>query len=118
MSSCMNANASSTFWRLLAAPRPAANANISTASTVTSRRQVAQNICAERTCCQFDIGAGRTYVAEMEERIANLLGALALAVIDRVEAAARATLQHGGETPAALVVIGYGQGMSNDMLRR
>jgi DNA-binding MarR family transcriptional regulator len=54
----------------------------------------------------------------MEERIANLLGALALAVIDRVEAAARATLQHGGETPAALVVIGYGKGMSNDMLRR
>jgi DNA-binding MarR family transcriptional regulator len=54
----------------------------------------------------------------MEERIANLLGALALAVIDRVETAARAIVQHGGETPAALVVIGYGKGMSNDMLRR
>ncbi len=46
------------------------------------------------------------------------MGALALAVIDRVEAAARGTLQHGGETPAALVVIGYGRGLSNDMLRR
>jgi MarR family transcriptional regulator, negative regulator of the multidrug operon emrRAB len=54
----------------------------------------------------------------MEERIANLLGAMALAVIDRVETAARATLKHGGETPAALVVIGYGKGMSNDTLRR
>jgi MarR family transcriptional regulator, negative regulator of the multidrug operon emrRAB len=66
----------------------------------------------------IDICARRTYPIEMEDRIANLLGALALAVIDRVEAAARATLQHGGETPAALVVIGYSEGMTNDTLRR
>jgi|SRR6516164_8796480 DNA-binding MarR family transcriptional regulator len=54
----------------------------------------------------------------MTLRTANLLGALSLAVVDRVEAAAREILDHGGETPAALVVIGYGQGLSNDMLRR
>jgi DNA-binding MarR family transcriptional regulator len=54
----------------------------------------------------------------MTDRTANLLGALSLAVADQVEAAARDILDHGGETPAALVVIGYGAGISNDMLRR
>ena len=54
----------------------------------------------------------------MTHRTANLLGALSLALVDRVEAAAREILDHGGETPAALVVIGYGSGLSNDMLRR
>lgn len=54
----------------------------------------------------------------MTKRAANLLGALALAVVDRVEVAAREVLDHGGETPAALVVIGYGAGLSNDALRR
>lgn len=50
---------------------------------------------------------------------ANLLGVVALAVSDRIAAAAHAALQHGGETPAALVVIGYGGGgLSNDQLRR
>jgi DNA-binding MarR family transcriptional regulator len=53
-----------------------------------------------------------------EPEIANLLGALALAVIDRIEQGARDIIGHGGETPAALVVIGYGPGMTNDMLRR
>ncbi|QOG16853.1 DNA-binding transcriptional regulator, MarR family [Bradyrhizobium arachidis] len=54
----------------------------------------------------------------METGIANLLGALSLAVMDRIEQGAREVIGRGGETPAALVVIGYGQGMTNDKLRR
>lgn len=54
----------------------------------------------------------------MTDRTANLLGALGLAVADRIAATARDILQHAGETPAALVVIGYGLGPSNDQLRR
>ena len=54
----------------------------------------------------------------MTDRTANLLGALGLAVSDRISETARKTLNHAGETPAALVVIGYGLGPSNDMLRR
>jgi MarR family transcriptional repressor of emrRAB len=54
----------------------------------------------------------------METGIANLLGALSLAVMDRIEQGAREVVGRGGETPAALVVIGYGQGMTNDTLRR
>jgi DNA-binding MarR family transcriptional regulator len=54
----------------------------------------------------------------MVDRTANLLGVLGLAVAARIEAAARASLRHGGETPAAVVVIGYGLGPSNDELRR
>lgn len=54
----------------------------------------------------------------MNDRAANLLGAVALAVADRIEHAGRAVLKHAGETPAALVVIGYGLGPSNDRLRQ
>ena len=54
----------------------------------------------------------------MIDRTANLLGVVGLAVADRIEDAARDVLRHGGETPAALVVIGYGCGPSNDQLRR
>ena len=54
----------------------------------------------------------------MIERIANLLGAVGLAVADRIEETARDIVKHAGETPAALVVIGYGFGPSNDQLRR
>jgi hypothetical protein len=57
-------------------------------------------------------------MAGMETGIANLLGALSLAVMDRIEQGAREVVGRGGETPAALVVIGYGQGMTNDTLRR
>jgi DNA-binding MarR family transcriptional regulator len=49
---------------------------------------------------------------------ANLLGALGLAVADRIAAAAHDIINHAGETPAALVVIGYGHGPSNDALRQ
>ncbi len=54
----------------------------------------------------------------MEPEIANLLGALSLAVMDRIEQGARDIIGHAGETPAALIVIGYGPGMTNDKLRR
>jgi len=54
----------------------------------------------------------------MIERTANLLGVVGLAVADLIEKAARETLNHAGETPAAVVVIGYGLGPSNDQLRR
>ncbi len=54
----------------------------------------------------------------MTDRTANLLGVLGLAVADRIGDVARDILRHGGETPAALVVIGYGSGPSNDQLRR
>ena len=54
----------------------------------------------------------------MDTGTANLLGALSLAVMDRIEQGARQVVGRGGETPAALVVIGYGEGMTNDKLRR
>lgn len=54
----------------------------------------------------------------MSDRTANLLGVVGLAVADAIEQAARKILKHAGETPAALVVIGYGLGPSNDQLRR
>jgi MarR family transcriptional regulator, negative regulator of the multidrug operon emrRAB len=54
----------------------------------------------------------------MIERTANLLGVVGLAIADRIETTARDILNHAGETPAALVVIGYGFGPSNDQLRR
>ncbi len=54
----------------------------------------------------------------MIDRTANLLGVVGLAVADRIEDTARDILKHAGETPAAVVVIGYGCGPSNDQLRR
>jgi DNA-binding MarR family transcriptional regulator len=51
------------------------------------------------------------------DRTANVLGALGLAVADRIEETARNILNRSGETPAALVVIGYGLGPTNDQLR-
>jgi DNA-binding MarR family transcriptional regulator len=54
----------------------------------------------------------------MIDRTANLLGVVGLAIAGRIEAAARQILGHAGETPAAVVVIGYGLGPSNDELRR
>ena len=54
----------------------------------------------------------------MIDRTANLLGVVGLAVADRIGDTARNILRHVGETPAALVVIGYGSGPSNDQLRR
>jgi len=57
-------------------------------------------------------------VENMIDRTANLLGVVGLAIADRIEDTARDVLSHAGETPAALVVIGYDLGPSNDELRR
>ena len=54
----------------------------------------------------------------MLNRTANLLGAVGLAVADRIEKVALDVMSRAGETPAALVVIGSGTGPSNDQLRR
>jgi len=54
----------------------------------------------------------------MMDRTTNLLGVVGLAVADRIEDVARDILGRVGETPAALVVIGHGTGLSNDGLRR
>lgn len=76
-------------------------------------------ICARRTYLrQVEKCARRTYTGRVTDRTANLLGTVALAVVDRIEATAREILNRAGETPAALVVIGYGLGPSNDQLRR
>lgn len=53
----------------------------------------------------------------MIDYAANLLGVVGLAVADRIEKTARDILSHTGETPAAVVVIGYGLGPSNEQLR-
>lgn len=53
----------------------------------------------------------------MIDYTANLLGVVGLAVADRIEKTARDILSHAGETPAAVVVIGYGLGPSNEQLR-
>lgn len=54
----------------------------------------------------------------MNDFAANLLGVVGLAAADRIRGTARDILNHVGETPAALVVIGYDLGPSNDQLRR
>lgn len=54
----------------------------------------------------------------MKDFTANLLGVAGLAVADRIRETALDILNHAGETPAALVVVGYGLGPSNDELRR
>lgn len=49
-------------------------------------------------------------------RTANLLGALSLAVVDRMRQATEDDLGHGGAAPAALTTIGHAPGLSNDLL--
>lgn len=58
------------------------------------------------------------YVELMMDRTANLLGAVGLAVTDQLGDVAHEVLGRTGETPAALIVIGYGPGLSNEQLRR
>ncbi|MEM9763905.1 MAG: MarR family transcriptional regulator [Pseudomonadota bacterium] len=76
------------------------------------------SICAGRTYRQLKNVHRAHILTEMIDRTANLLGALGLAVADRIEETARDIINHAGETPAALVVIGYGLGPTNDRLRR
>jgi len=77
-------------------------------------------ICAQRTYSVklfFVRSAHIMRAMATEPEIANLLGALSLAVMDRIEQGARDIIGHAGETPAALIVIGYGP-KTNDKLRR
>ncbi len=53
----------------------------------------------------------------MIDNTANLLGVVGLAVADRIHDVALDVMNRVGETPAALVIIGYGFGPSNDKLK-
>jgi MarR family transcriptional regulator, negative regulator of the multidrug operon emrRAB len=55
---------------------------------------------------------------EYDERTLNLLGALALGVVDNLSAVVEANTGHGGETPAAIVTLGVEPGISINMLRQ
>ena len=52
------------------------------------------------------------------ERTLNLLGALALSVMDALNVVVEANAGHGGETPAALVTLGADPGLSINALRQ
>lgn len=53
-----------------------------------------------------------------EDRTLNLLGAMALSIIDSLNAVVEANAGHGGETPAALVTLGAEPGLSINALRQ
>lgn len=57
-------------------------------------------------------------MSDPPDRLINLFGALALGVADRVRWAALKETKLGGETAAALVVIGHAPGLSIDQLRQ
>ncbi len=75
------------------------------------------NVCYAHIVKLKFAGAPHTLLC-MTKRTSNLLGVVGLAVADRIEDSAREILKHAGETPAALVVIGYDLGPTNDQLRR
>lgn len=52
------------------------------------------------------------------DRTTNLLGALALAITDRIKSGMKNTLDRSGETAAAIVVLGYAAGLSVELLRQ
>ncbi|MEM1155740.1 MAG: MarR family transcriptional regulator [Pseudomonadota bacterium] len=54
----------------------------------------------------------------MLDDTANLLGVIGLSIADRIHTTAMEVMNRAGETPAALVIIGYGFGPSNDKLKR
>lgn len=53
-----------------------------------------------------------------QERTLNLLGALALSLVDGLSAAVEENAGYGGETPAALVTLGVEPGLSINALRQ
>jgi len=59
----------------------------------------------------------RAHIYWMDERTANLLGALSLAAADRIAAAAEEAIEHSGASPGAIVVLAMEPGMSNERLR-
>lgn len=84
------------------------------------RLNITRIICAQHIYSVKLIFVRSAYIVHpmaTEAEIANLLGALSLAVMDRIEQGARDVIGHAGETPAALVVIGYGP-LTTDKLRR
>ncbi len=54
----------------------------------------------------------------MLDSTANLLGVIGLSIADRIHNSALEVMNRAGETPAALVILGYGFGPSNDKLRQ
>lgn len=67
--------------------------------------------------CAFAGFVRRAYIADMD-RTTNLLGALALAVTDRMKSVMKDTFDRSGETAAAIVVLGYAPGLSVEILRQ
>lgn len=55
---------------------------------------------------------------DTQTRLANLLGALAVGISDRIRLAAAEKTSMGGEAAAALIVIGHMVGLSIDQLGR
>jgi DNA-binding MarR family transcriptional regulator len=53
-----------------------------------------------------------------DERTLNLLGALALGLVDIIDAVIKADTGHGGEFPAAIVTLGSEPGISINTLRQ
>lgn len=53
-----------------------------------------------------------------DERTLNLLGALALSVVDALNAVVEVNAGYGGEAPAALVTLGANPGLSINALRQ
>lgn len=57
------------------------------------------------------------YILQMD-RTTNLLGAMALAITDRMTLSMREVLDRSGEMAAAIIVLGYAPGMSVEVLRQ
>ena len=57
------------------------------------------------------------YMSRMD-RTTNLLGAVALALTDQIRVAMAQSLTQGGETAAAVIVLGYAPGLSVEILRQ
>ena len=58
-----------------------------------------------------------TYIGHVD-RTTNLLGALSLAIADRVRSGLKETFNRSGEASAAIVVLGYAPGLSVEPLRQ
>ncbi|WP_430417625.1 MarR family winged helix-turn-helix transcriptional regulator [Parasphingorhabdus sp.] len=59
----------------------------------------------------------RAYIMAMD-RTTNLLGALALALTDRMKSGMKNIFNRSGETAAAIIVLGYAPGLSVEILRQ
>ena len=73
------------------------------------------HIYASINVCRFDAARIHSLILD---RTTNLLGALALAVTDRMQYRLRGMLDRSGETAAAIIVLGYAPGLSVEVLRQ